>query len=108
MSKIKIGVIGAGSISELHFDSYKNNQEVEIVAVCDLNEQRAKEKAEKYGAPNYFTDYHELLALKEVDAVSICTWNDTHAEIAIAALEAEKHVLVEKPLSRTVEEAYKI
>src|SRR5699024_1321839 len=50
----------------------------------------------------------ELLALKEVDAVSICTWNDTHAEIAIAALEAEKHVLVEKPLSRTVEEAYKI
>lgn len=108
MGKIKVGVIGAGSISEMHFDSYKHNQDVEIHAVCDINEERAKEKAEKYGAEKFFKSYHDLLADTEIDAVSICTWNNTHAEIAIAALHAGKHVLVEKPLCKTVEEALEI
>ncbi|WP_217586501.1 Gfo/Idh/MocA family protein [Lentibacillus saliphilus] len=105
MGTIKVGIIGAGSISEFHFEAYKHNNEVDIVAVCDLNEQRAKDKAGKYGATKHFTDYNELLALSEIDAVSICTWNNSHAEIAIAALNAGKHVLVEKPLCKTVEEA---
>ncbi|PAV31209.1 oxidoreductase [Virgibacillus profundi] len=108
MMGIKVGIIGAGSISEMHFESYKNNEEVSIYSVCDLNEERAKAKAEKYGAEKYFTNYHELLAVPEIDAVSICTWNNTHAEIAIAALNAGKHVLVEKPLCKTVEEAHAI
>ena len=108
MMGIKVGVIGAGSISEMHFESYKNNEEVTTYAVCDLNEERAKAKAEKYGAEKYFTNYHDLLAVPEIDAVSICTWNNTHAEIAIAALNAGKHVLVEKPLCKTVEEAHAI
>ncbi|WP_130860687.1 Gfo/Idh/MocA family protein [Gracilibacillus phocaeensis] len=102
---MKIGVIGAGSISGAHFESYANNEQVEIFAICDLNETRAKQKAEQYGATHTYTGYHELLANKEVEAVSICTWNNTHAEIAIAALQAGKHVLVEKPLCKTVEEA---
>ena len=68
----------------------------------------AKEKAEKYGAEKVFTDYNELLALPEIDAVSICTWNNTHAEISIAALNAGKNVLVEKPLCKTMEEAYAV
>lgn len=108
MGKTKIGVIGAGSISEFHFASYDKHDDVELLAVCDLNEQRAKDKAETYGADKHFTDYNKLLALPEIDAVSICTWNNTHAEIAIAALNAGKHVLVEKPLCKTVDEAYKI
>ena len=108
MNSIKIGVIGAGSISEMHFDSYKNNPDVEIYAVCDLNLERAEEKAKKYGASKVFTDYNELLALDELDAVSICTWNNSHAVISIAALRAGKHVLVEKPLCKTVEEAEEI
>ncbi len=108
MGKVKIGVIGAGSISEMHFESYKNNKKVEIYAVCDLNEQRAKEKAEKYSAQKYYKNYQDLLADSEIDAVSICTWNNSHAEISIAALRAGKHVLVEKPLCKTVEEAYEI
>lgn len=105
MSVIKIGIIGAGSISDMHFDSYATNSQVEIYAVCDLNQLRAEEKAIKYGAQHVMTDYHELLALDELDAVSICTWNNSHAEIAISALKADKHVLVEKPLCKTVEEA---
>ncbi|WP_080873385.1 Gfo/Idh/MocA family protein [Oceanobacillus timonensis] len=108
MKRIKVGIIGAGSISEMHFESYKNNMETEIYAVCDLNKDRAYRKAEKYGASKYVTDYHDLLADSEIDAVSICTWNNTHAEIAIAALQADKHVLVEKPLCKTMKEAYQI
>jgi predicted dehydrogenase len=105
MQPIKVGVIGTGSISAFHLSSYAANSEVELYAVCDLNRERAEQAADKFGAAKVYTDYRELLADAEVDAVSICTWNNTHAEISIAALEAGKHVLVEKPLSRTVAEA---
>jgi len=108
MTKLKIGVIGAGSISDVHLQSYASHPEVEIYAICDLNEERAKAKAERYGAAKVFTDYRELLAVPELHGVSICTWNNTHAPIAIAALDAGKHVLVEKPLCKTVEEALEV
>jgi len=108
MRKIKVGVIGAGSISDMHFEAYKANENVKIAAVCDLNERRAREKAEYYGANQYYTDYNELLSVQEIDAVSICTWNNSHAEISTAALNAGKHVLVEKPLCKTVDEALEI
>ncbi|MCM3748666.1 Gfo/Idh/MocA family oxidoreductase [Paenibacillus pasadenensis] len=105
---IRIGVIGTGSISEFHLSSYAANKSSEVYAICDLNRERAEAVAAKFGASKVFTDYNELLADPDVDAVSICTWNNTHAEISIAALEAGKHVLVEKPLCRTVEEALQI
>lgn len=108
MTILNIGVIGNGSISDVHFDAYHNNASARIYAVCDLNEERARAKATKYGAEKVFTDYRELLADPTIDAVSICTWNNSHAEIAIAAITAGKHVLSEKPLSRTMEEAYQI
>ncbi|SHF75101.1 Gfo/Idh/MocA family protein [Ornithinibacillus halophilus] len=102
---LKVGVIGVGSISELHIEPYKNNKKVELVAFCDVNEARVQEKGKKYEVEQLYTDYKELLKNEDIDAVSICTWNNSHADIAIAALEAGKHVLVEKPLSMTVEEA---
>lgn len=102
---LKVGVIGVGSISDMHIGPYKKNENVELVAFCDINEDRLKEKSELHGVKKQYKDYHELLADDEVEAVSICTWNNTHAEIAVAALEAGKHVLVEKPLSITVEQA---
>lgn len=105
MSKMKIGIIGAGSISDMHLQAYDKNEEAELYAICDLNQQRAEDKAKQYQIPNVYTNYHDLLANPEVEAVSICTWNNSHAEISIAALRAGKHVLVEKPLCRTVEEA---
>lgn len=105
MGKLKVGVIGAGSISQYHMEGYVSNSEVELVAICDLNEQRAREKADKYGASLVYTDYKELLANPDIDAVSICTWNNTHAMISIDAIQAGKHVLCEKPLCRSVEEA---
>ncbi|MDQ0112412.1 Gfo/Idh/MocA family protein [Paenibacillus harenae] len=108
MKAVKIGVIGTGSISSCHLQSYQNNSNAELYAVCDLNEERARKAADKYGASKVYTDYRELLADPAIEAVSICTWNNTHAEISIAALEAGKHVLVEKPLCRTVEDALRI
>ncbi|WP_017471491.1 Gfo/Idh/MocA family protein [Amphibacillus jilinensis] len=108
MEKVRVGIIGAGSISDMHFQSYVRHEAVELVAVCDLNEARAMAKAEQHKIEKIYTDYHELLKNEDVDAVSICTWNNSHAEIAIAALEHNKHVLVEKPLSKTAEEAEKI
>ncbi|CAM4210882.1 Gfo/Idh/MocA family oxidoreductase [Paenibacillus alkaliterrae] len=108
MQPVQIAVIGTGSISSAHLDAYKDNPNANLYAVCDLNEERARKAAEKYGATKVYTDYRELLTDPVIEAVSICTWNNTHAEISIAALEAGKHVLVEKPLCRTVEEALHI
>ena len=108
MDMIKIGVIGTGSISGMHLSAYWNNPQTTIYAVCDLNEERARVVATEYNVEKVYTDYRELLANSEIDAVSICTWNNSHAEISIAALEAGKHVLVEKPLCRTVEEALQV
>lgn len=105
---LKIGVIGNGSISQCHLKPYSEHPDVTIHAVCDLNEERARAAADKYNVPHVYTDYRELLADETIDAVSICTWNNTHAEISIAALRAGKHVLVEKPLARSVEEALRM
>lgn len=102
---LKVGVIGGGSISEFHIKPYVANEEVELMALCDSNEQRLAEVGKRYGVTKLYSNSAELLKNEEIDAVSICTWNNTHAEIAIAALEAGKHVLVEKPLSMTVEQA---
>ncbi|MFD0695203.1 Gfo/Idh/MocA family protein [Paenibacillus sp. GCM10027628] len=108
VKKTKIGIIGLGSISDLHLQGYQKVEEAELFAICDMNRTRAEDKAKQYGIPHVYTDYRELLANPELEAVSICTWNNTHAEISIAALRAGKHVLVEKPLCRTVEEALHI
>lgn len=108
MKKVHIGVIGAGSISDFHLRPYRNHPDVVIEAICDNNKARAEQVATANGATKAYSDYRELLADSAIDAVSICTWNSTHAEISIAALEAGKHVLIEKPLCRTVDEAIRI
>ncbi|WP_245947601.1 Gfo/Idh/MocA family protein [Bacillus taeanensis] len=105
MSTLKIGVIGCGSIAQhRHLLEYAVNDAVEIAAVCDIVQERAEEIAEKYGAKAY-TSYEELLANKEIDAVSVCTPNYLHAPISIAALNAGKHVLCEKPMATSQQEA---
>lgn len=105
MTKLRIGVIGCGSIAKhRHLPEYKMNPNVELVAVCDINEERAKEVAEEYGAVAY-SSYEELLTTGKVDAVSVCTPNYLHAPISIAALQAGVHVLCEKPMATSREEA---
>jgi UDP-N-acetylglucosamine 3-dehydrogenase len=105
MGKLRVGVIGCGSIAQhRHLPEYKSNKTVELIAVCDINEERAKTVAERYDVKAY-TNYEELLSSGSVDAVSVCTPNYLHAPISIAALNAGIHVLCEKPMATSKEEA---
>lgn len=104
--KIRIGLIGAGNIAQnAHIPAYLKQSDVELVGVCDLKEERAKEVAKKYGMKYAVTDYNELLAKDDIDAVSICTWNNAHAGAALAAAKAGKHILCEKPMAMNPGEA---
>ena len=105
MNKIKVGIIGTGVISRTHMNSYKNNPNVELYAFCDIDEGRLNEAGKEFGVERLYTDINEMLALPELDAVSVTTWNSEHAPCAIAALNAGKHVLCEKPMATTVEDA---
>src|SRR5690625_6367728 len=91
MTKLRIGVIGAGSIAAAHLDAYAAHPDVELIAVADINLDRARAVADRYGAARAYDDAHDLLAADDIDGVSICTWNDTHAVWATAAIEAGKH-----------------
>ncbi|MDK2811481.1 MAG: hypothetical protein PWR27_2190 [Petroclostridium sp.] len=105
MKKVKIAVFGAGSIAQKrHISECSENPNVELVAVCDIVKERAEKVAEQYGMRAY-TDYKELLANEEVDAVIVCTPNYLHAPMSIYALKAGKHVLCEKPMAISAEEA---
>jgi len=106
--KLRVGIIGVGGIAQSHMQSYaKLKDKVELVAFCDTIQERAEQGAKQYGARNakVFTDYREMLEMKELDAVDICTPNKFHAPIAIDALKAGKHVYCEKPMAMNTEEA---
>lgn len=102
--KVRIGIIGTGSISQVHIDAYLKNPAVEIVGLCDINEERVKSVGARIGVDNCFTNADDLLKL-ELDGVSICTWNNSHAELSIKALEAGCHVLCEKPAAMNAAQA---
>ena len=103
--KVKVGIIGAGGIARgQHLPAYKADADCEIVAVADISEESAKKAAEQFDVPKTYTDYKELLSDKDIEAVSVCTPNFMHAEPTIAALEAGKHVMVEKPIAMNAQE----
>jgi predicted dehydrogenase len=64
MKKVKVAIIGTGSISHLHVAGYKNLDNVEVIGACDINRERAEEFAKRYGIPNVFTDYNEMLKME--------------------------------------------
>lgn len=97
MKKLRIGIIGAGSLAGIHIDAYRCNPHVEVTALCDINYERAKQRADELGIKQAYDDYRKMLESDDIDAVSVITWNNTHMPISIAALEAGKHVLCEKP-----------
>ncbi|HBS44278.1 MAG TPA: oxidoreductase [Paenibacillus sp.] len=109
MSKVfRVGIIGCGGIANgKHLPSLSKQSKVEIVAFCDIIKERAEEAAEKYGTSEaaVYTDYTELLKDHSIDIIHVLTPNDAHAEISIAALEAGKHVMCEKPMAKTAADA---
>ncbi|WP_100010034.1 Gfo/Idh/MocA family protein [Lentibacillus sediminis] len=105
MTKLKMGIIGVGGIAQQrHIPAYQKMQDkVEITHVYDVNSERARDVAEQHNIPYAAESFHDLFT--KVDAVTICTPNKFHAEMAIAALEAGLHVLCEKPMAMTAGEA---
>src|SRR5918911_1358165 len=97
VEKTKVGVIGVGQIGKHHVAGYAEMPDVEVVAVADVNGAEAQRVAEQHGIKHRFTDFRELLALEEIQAVDVCLHNNLHAPVSIAALEAGKEVYWEKP-----------
>ena len=109
MTKVGFGVIGTGIVGGAwHAHVYHHMPQADLVAICDLNEARAREIAERYAVPHVYTDYRDLLARDDIAAVSIATPDFAHREIAVAAAQAGKHILVEQPLATTIEDAQAI
>lgn len=103
--KLRVGIIGSGGIAQgPHAEAWNGHPDAEVVATCDVDPAKAQALAEKTGAKNVCTDFKELVRLKEVDIVDICTPNKFHTPAALAALNAGKHVVCEKPLAVTTKE----
>ena len=100
VEKVGVGVVGVG-IGHLHIRGYAQCPEAQVVAVCDVNQERARRVAAEFDVPHVFTDYDQMLECNGIDAVSVCTPNYLHAPMTIAAFEAGKHVICEKPLAMT-------
>ncbi|WP_339925335.1 Gfo/Idh/MocA family oxidoreductase [uncultured Cyclobacterium sp.] len=111
--QIRIGLIGTGLMGRIHTNGYKRlgdffpeyEYRPVLQAACSRREDKIKEFAEQWGYASYETDWKKMIERDDIDAIDICTPNNTHAEIAIAAAKAGKMILCEKPLSRTIEEA---
>ncbi|WP_337099765.1 Gfo/Idh/MocA family protein [Paenibacillus sp. YIM B09110] len=107
----RIAIIGCGGIANgKHMPALSKLKNIEMVAFCDIVEERAVEASQKYGAEGarVYTNYKELLTDASIDIVHVCTPNDSHAEIAIDALEAGKHVMSEKPMAKTAHDAQRM
>ena len=110
MEMVKVGIIGCGGIANgKHMPSLKKLPDVQMVAFCDLIEERAQKAAKEYGTPDakVFTDYHDLLKL-DLDVVHVLTPNKQHSFITVDALESGKHVMCEKPMAINSAEAQKM
>ena len=106
MSKTKVAVLGCGFISEIHVTSYQRFvPDAEVVAVYSHNLDKAKAYAEEMGVPAYYDDVDKLLAECECDIVDICLPNFLHHGACVKAAKAGKHVIVEKPLCLSIQEA---
>lgn len=107
--KVRVGIIGTGWIAEAHIQQYLKFPDVEIVAMADLIPGKAEKFCKTFGIDpatvHFYPDHASMLANEQLDAVSICTYNMTHAECAIAALNAGVNVLLEKPFTVTLDEA---
>jgi UDP-N-acetylglucosamine 3-dehydrogenase len=107
MKKLGVAVIGTGGWGKNHVRVYKELASAELVAVCDVNAERAKDIANQFGVKAY-TNSTRMLKNKEIEAVSVCTWSTKLAEEALKALKAGKHVLVEKPMATNTKQAEKL
>ena len=105
MSQLGVAIVGCGRISDLHALGYEGRPDAAIVAVCDTKRGRARAKAEAWGVDKVYTDYRRLLEDDSVDLVELLVPHDLHAQMAVDACRAGKHVSVQKPMAITIAEA---
>ncbi|MCS7192291.1 MAG: Gfo/Idh/MocA family oxidoreductase [Armatimonadetes bacterium] len=109
MKRLGVGIIGAGGIASAHASAWLElSKDCQLIAFADQDIRRAQERTEQFDAQFWFSNPYDLIARDDIQIVSICTPPFNHAELAIAALEAGKHVLVEKPMCCSLEEADKM
>src|SRR5262249_32823817 len=109
MGALRVALVGAGNISSHHLPAYvRFRDQVELVAVCDLDEALARRRAREAGVERVYTDVDSLLREVACDALDVCVTHDQHAPIALAAIEAGRHVLVEKPFALTLTDCRKL
>lgn len=105
MDTIRLAIIGTGGMANGHAASFKKEDDVQIVACCDVIPDAAESFAQRHGIPNWYEDYREMLDREDIDAISVVTSDAAHCEISVAALKKGIHVLCEKPMATTLEEA---
>lgn len=109
MKKLKLGIIGTGNIARsTHLPALVKHPEIEVVAACDIAEEKVRSIGKMFSIKDVYTDYMDILNRDDIDAVDICTPNYLHSVIAIAALKKGKHVITEKPDAVSVEEVKKM
>ena len=107
-AKVRFALIGAGVIGDVHARALTQLDTADLVAIADLDESKASIVAQKYGVEEATIDVENLLRRGDIDAVTICTPSGIHADLAVAALNAGKHVVVEKPIDVSLEAADRI
>ena len=103
MKVYRTGIIGTGFIGKVHLENVRRLGNVEVVAVADM--VSGEETAKQMNVPHWYADYKELIDTEKPDMIHICTPNSTHYEIAMYALDHGVNVILEKPMTRTVQEA---
>jgi UDP-N-acetyl-2-amino-2-deoxyglucuronate dehydrogenase len=107
MQKFRVGIVGCGNIFPMHAISIKKNENLDLVAVCDIKKDRADKEADRFQTKAYY-DYEHMLKEAQLDVVHICTPHYLHAPMTIKAAHHHVHVLTEKPMSINVEDAEKM
>jgi len=108
MTKLGVAVIGAGFISKVHLEAWKRIKEIEVKAIVDLEEERARNYSQLFKIPSFYIDYNKVLERSDIDIIDVCTPTYTHAQISIDAMSHGKNVLLEKPISIKLKDADEI
>jgi predicted dehydrogenase len=102
---MRTAIIGTGNIAGSHANAYDELEDWQVIAACDVSRDKAESFAEEHDIPAVYADFRELIENEDLDAVSVCTWDEAHRPISVAAFEAGFHVMCEKPLANTYADA---
>jgi len=108
ISAVKVGIVGLGLVSDSHIKGYQSHPDAQVIAVCDLDEQRAKQVCQKYGIAKHYTAFDAMLKDPDINTIDITTPTHLHAPMALAAARAGKHILCEKPFALSLHECEQV